>query len=72
MADLTIVNETICKDRSKSVASGKANCDHKIKPDLSNKFRPSEVRELMREIMKQSLDNVKYDYDQMPGFIAII
>ncbi|VUZ44273.1 unnamed protein product [Hymenolepis diminuta] len=66
MADLTIVNETVCKNRSKSAASGKLNCGHKIKPDLSNKFRPSEVRELMREIMKQSLDNVKYDYDQMP------
>ncbi|VDO06111.1 unnamed protein product [Rodentolepis nana] len=72
MTDLTLDHKTVNEDRFKSGINEKENCDQKIKPDFSNKFRTSKVREIMREILKQSLDSVKYDYDQMPEMTKMI
>ena len=38
-----------------------------IRPEIYNRFRPSRVREIVREILKKNLEDVKYEYEKMAG-----
>ncbi|VDD79373.1 unnamed protein product [Mesocestoides corti] len=42
-----------------------------IRPDINNRFRPSKVREIMYDILKQQLADAKYDYEKIPGFLSV-
>ena len=41
-----------------------------IRPEIYNRFRPSKVREVVREILKTYLEDVKYEYEKMAGFCS--
>ncbi len=44
-----------------------------IRPETYNRFRPSKAREIMQDILKSTLENVKYNYDIVPGnFVALL
>ncbi|VDK35053.1 unnamed protein product [Taenia asiatica] len=66
MAEASSENKNTKEQPSNAVVGGSDPQGYIIRPEIYNRFRPSKVRDVMREILKQSLEDIKYEYEKMP------
>nr|CDS24423.1 Tctex 1 [Echinococcus granulosus] len=59
-------NKNTKEEPDNTIADGSEPQGYIIRPEIYNRFRPSKVREVMREILKHNLEDVKYEYEKMP------
>lgn len=67
MAEASSENKNIKEESVNVAADGSDPQGYIIRPEIYNRFRPSKVRDVMREILKQSLEDIRYEYEKMPG-----
>ncbi|KAL5969375.1 Tctex1 domain-containing protein 2 [Taenia solium] len=66
MAEASSENKNTKEQPINVVVNGSDPQGYIIRPEIYNRFRPSKVRDVMREILKQSLEDIKYEYEKMP------
>ncbi|VDM17088.1 unnamed protein product [Hydatigera taeniaeformis] len=66
MARAIVESKSIKEEPSNVIPNGSDPQSYVIRPEICNRFRPSKVRDVMHEILKQSLAGIKYEYEKMP------